>query len=120
MGRFRFTEDGRRFALRLMLALNDHRDAIDRILGERLERWDLVRTSTAVRAILRLSVLEMLVISESPERVILSEAIRLAERYGEEGAGAFVNGVLDAAARQIRPGRLDSKEEPDNAQDRAD
>ncbi len=49
----------------------------------------------------------MLVISETPVLVILNEAIRLADRYGEEETGTFVNGVLDAAARRIRPGSLE-------------
>ncbi len=49
----------------------------------------------------------MIALPETPVLVILNEAIRLASRYGEEDAGSFVNGVLDAAARRIRPGALE-------------
>jgi len=37
-------------------------------------------------------------------RVVLREAIRLAERYGSPDSAKFVNGVLDALARKM--GRL--------------
>jgi N utilization substance protein B len=107
LGRFRFTADGRTFALRLARGAGDRRVEIDRHLTELLERWSLERVSAVSRAILRLAVTEMLVISETPVLVILNEAIRLADRYGEEETGTFVNGVLDAAARRIRPGSLE-------------
>ena len=32
----------------------------------------------------------------------LDQAIRLAQRYGEDGADAFVNGVLDRIASDVR------------------
>ena len=113
-GRFRFTPDGRDFARRLAEAVRARRAEVDRLLEELLERWSLGRVSTVVRAVLRLSVTELLDMPESPARVVLNEAIRLAHRYGEEDAGSFVNGVLDAAARRLRPGELpEPGEEPE-------
>jgi N utilization substance protein B len=41
---------------------------------------------------------------EAPSKVILQEAVRLAERFGTERSARFVNGVLDAYARRL--GRL--------------
>ena len=108
MGRFRFTADGRAFANLLVSNIEERAEEIDRLLGELLARWALDRLSTVVRAILRMAVMELLVIDESPPRVILNEAVRLANRYGEEGAGSFVNGVLDTATRRLRPGALDA------------
>lgn len=108
LGRFRFTADGHSFARRLAAALGGHAAEVDRLLRELLERWSLDRVSTVARSILRLAVTELLAVPESPVRVILNEAVRLADRYGEEDAAAFVNGVLDAAARRIRPGSLDA------------
>jgi N utilization substance protein B len=107
LGRFRFTADGREYALRLARGAGERREEIDQHLKDLLERWSLERVSAVARAILRLAVSEMLVIPETPVLVILNEAIRLADRYGEEDAGTFVNGVLDAAARRVRPGSLD-------------
>ncbi|MBM3288332.1 MAG: transcription antitermination factor NusB [Candidatus Eisenbacteria bacterium] len=106
LGRFRFTQDGRAFALRLAAGAVEHRARVDALLEELLRNWSIDRVSTVVRAILRVALAEMLSIAETPARVILDEAVRLANRYGEEEAGSFANGVLDAAARRLRPGEL--------------
>ena len=37
---------------------------------------------------------------ETPPRVAIQEAVRLAERFGTSASAKFVNGVLDAFARQ--------------------
>jgi transcription termination factor NusB len=37
---------------------------------------------------------------------VLDEAIDIARRYGGEGSDRFVNGVLDHAARVLRPGEV--------------
>jgi transcription antitermination protein NusB len=106
LGRFRFTPDGRAFAVQLARGMTVHRLEVDRLLGELLQHWSLERVSAVARAILRVAIAELLAVPESPVLVILNEAIRLANRYGEDGAGSFVNGVLDAAVRRVRPGTL--------------
>jgi transcription antitermination protein NusB len=37
---------------------------------------------------------------EAPPRVVIQEAVRLAERFGSAASARFVNGVLDAYARR--------------------
>lgn len=107
LGRFRFTSDGRSFAVHLAREVAAHRAQVDLLLNDLLKNWALERVSTVARAILRVAIAEMIALPETPVLVVLNEAVRLANRYGEEGAGSFVNGVLDAAARQVRPGSLD-------------
>lgn len=119
MGRFRFTADGREFAKRLASGFADKMTEADTLLRELLAHWSFDRLSTTVRSILRLALIELLVVPESPPKVVLNEAIRLANRYGEEDAGSFVNGVLDAAARRLRPGALD-EEPPDSGAESTD
>ena len=47
------------------------------------------------RAILRLALLEMLHMPETPAKVAISEAVDLAKTYSSDDAARFVNGVLD-------------------------
>ena len=51
---------------------------------------------------LRLAIHEWLTEPSTPPRVVLSEALDLARDYSGEAAVRFVNGVLDAAFRQLR------------------
>jgi N utilization substance protein B len=41
---------------------------------------------------------------ETPPRVVIQEAVKLAERFGSPQSAKFVNGVIDALARKM--GRL--------------
>jgi N utilization substance protein B len=102
-GRLRFTEEGRRYAEALLRAASRHRARLDETLQAGLENWDLARLGAVIRAILRLAAAELLYLKETPARVVLDEALRLAHRYGDEPSAAFVNGVLDPVARRARP-----------------
>jgi transcription antitermination protein NusB len=57
--------------------------------------------ATTDRAVLRLAVVELLFVPGVPDPVTINEAIDLAKRYGGDGSGGFVNGVLDAIRRRI-------------------
>ena len=67
------------------------------------ERWTVARLAATDRAVLRVAVAELLARPGSPARVVLDEAIEIARTFGSDDSGGFVNGVLDRAARQLRP-----------------
>jgi N utilization substance protein B len=55
------------------------------------------------RGILRLSAYELTRRLDIPYRVIISEAVALAKKFGAEDGHKFINGVLDKAVRDWRP-----------------
>ncbi|WP_144391913.1 transcription antitermination factor NusB [Pleionea sediminis] len=55
------------------------------------------------RAILRLAVWELSERQDIPYRVVINEALELAKVFGAEDGHKYVNGVLDKAARNLRP-----------------
>ena len=77
--------------------------AIDRVCAEASDHWRLDRLGVVERNILRLGVHELRV-GTVPPRVVIDEALHLAHRFGGRASAAFVNGVLDRAARIL--GRL--------------
>lgn len=93
----------RRIAGLLIRALRDNREQLDEYLTEVTTNWRLERLGVIERCVLRLAAAELKA-GETPPRVIIREAIRLAERYGNPDSARFVNGVLDALARKM--GRL--------------
>ncbi len=64
--------------------------------------WDPSRMPLLDYAILRLGMYELLFCDEVPSGVILSEAVELAQKYSTESSGKFINGLLSAAAKQLR------------------
>lgn len=63
------------------------------------DNWRLERIGAIERSVLRLGAAE-LQRGETPPRVVIQEAVRLAERFGTAASARFVNGVLDAYARR--------------------
>jgi N utilization substance protein B len=76
---------------------------IDEQLADVTMNWRLERLGAIERSVLRMSAAE-LTRGETPPRVVIQEAVRLAERFGSDQSARFVNGVLDALARKM--GRL--------------
>ena len=88
-----------RYARKLLeLALAD-RDECDEILSRHAKHWQLPRLALVDRNILRLAVAEMK--SAAPYKVVISEAVRLAQEFSTAQSPGFVNGVLDAVAKEI-------------------
>ncbi len=64
--------------------------------------WDTSRMPLIDYAILRLGMFELMFCTDIPAGVILSEAVELAQKYSTESSGKFINGLLSAAARELR------------------
>lgn len=93
----------RRLAGLLVREMEQHGSEIDRELADVTTNWRLERLGVIERSVLRVAAAELRR-GETPARVVIQEALRLAERYGSEQSARFVNGVLDALARRM--GRL--------------
>jgi N utilization substance protein B len=78
-------------------------DTLDALLTPRLDRA-VASLDPVERAILRLAALELRDHPEVPFRVVINESIELARTFGAEQSHRYVNGVLDALARDVRPG----------------
>ena len=78
----------------------ERREAIDARLAGAAEHWRLERLGVMERNILRIGILE-LERGDAPPRVVIDEAVRLAQWFGGARAPAFVNGVLDRVARDL-------------------
>jgi N utilization substance protein B len=81
---------------RYLRTVADHLDSIDALIRAASENWRLERLSSVDRSILRLATAELLHLPETPPKVALQEAVRLAGQYGGRDSPRFVNGVLDA------------------------
>jgi len=92
--------DERRLAGQLVKTLAEHGSELDAELADVTVNWRLERLSVIDRSVLRLAAAELLR-GETPPRVVIQEAVHLAERYGTVRSAKFVNGVLDALARRM-------------------
>lgn len=99
--RFELPEGARAFAKELVAGVSARRDGLDEALGDVSRRWRLSRMAAVDRNVLRLAAYE-LVHTATPAEVVIDEAVELARRFGDDPSPGFVNGVLDALARDVR------------------
>jgi len=86
------------FIVPLAAGVADRRRALDRAIRPHLRGWSLERLSAIDRIILRLGIYELQQ-AEISARIVISEAVELAKRYGGAASARFVNGVLGSVVR---------------------
>jgi N utilization substance protein B len=96
------SEEGRKFASDLLDGTFRNRKEIDDLIERHSLHWKLARMAVVDRNILRLGVYELLYLHDVPTSVILNEAIEIAKKFGTEESGAFINGILDKVAKEVR------------------
>ncbi|HEY2065001.1 MAG TPA: transcription antitermination factor NusB [Gemmatimonadaceae bacterium] len=94
------TADERRVAAPIVRAVAQQQRALDEELADVTTNWRLERIGAVERCVLRIGAAE-LSIGDTPPRVVIQEAVTLAERFGSAASAKFVNGVLDALARRL-------------------
>jgi transcription antitermination protein NusB len=91
------------FTVELVEGVGSYQAEIDEWLRSHARDWKLERMPVIDRAVLRLSVFELVHRPEIPTGVVISEAVELAKRYSTDESGRFVNGMLSAIAIRVRP-----------------
>ena len=105
------------YASRLVLGTLSRRDELDAKLAERSEHWRLGRMPAVDRNLLRLALYELLHEDETPDAVVIDEAVEIAKKFSTPSSGPFVNGVLDAIRRAAFGPRA-KRSEPDEGKRR--
>lgn len=78
----------------LMERVGETRERLDDIIREYSVDWEIERLGKVERTVLRIALAEALYFLDVPANAAISEAVRIAKKYGTEHSGKFVNGVL--------------------------
>ncbi len=100
-------EEDREFARRLLRASLLGADNYRALVSQSLHNWDLERLALMDLLIMQTALAEMMTFSQIPISVTINEYVDVAKFYSTPRSGAYINGMLDAMARQlIREGKL--------------
>ncbi len=88
-----------KYAEETAFGVYDNIEKIDVTISKFSEKRSLKRLPSVSLAVLRLAVYEILFSDNVPDSVAVSEAVRLAEKFGDERDYAYINGVLGSVAR---------------------
>lgn len=69
-------------------------DELDKIANKYLNNWSIDRLDAEGKAILRMSVYELKYM-DTPDLVVINEAVELAKKYSDDAVRKMINAVLD-------------------------
>lgn len=72
------------------------------VAGKLADGWSLTRLDKTMVQILRVGTYELLARADVPTGAAISEYVDVAHAFFEEREAKFVNGLLDAVAKQVR------------------
>ena len=87
----------------LVTGVDKRRTEIDALIAARLSTgWSLDRLDRPMRQILRAGAYELLARADIPTGTVISEYVDVAHAFYDKRESGFVNGLLDAVAKDVR------------------
>jgi N utilization substance protein B len=83
-------------------------EEIDELIQAHSANWRLNRMPAVDRNVLRTAIAELLGYPDTPIAVVINESLEIARRYSAPESLTFLNGVLDAIARQRKASAVSS------------
>jgi len=96
----------RGFAEDLYRIATSRREEIDALIELHSQNWRLERMPVVDRNLLRSGIAEMLGYPKTPAAIVINESLEVGRRYAAPESIHFLNGVLDAVARDLLKARL--------------
>jgi N utilization substance protein B len=92
--------DTRGFSEDLFRVATVREEEIDGIIQKHSENWKLSRMPAVDRNVLRMAIAELIGFPGTPAPIVINEALEIARRYSAPESINFLNGVLDAVAKE--------------------
>lgn len=105
------SEEDRAFALKLLRKAIAHADEYQQMIDSHCHNWDKERVAFMDRVIMTVALAEIINFPNIPLSVSYDEYVEIAKAYSTPKSAAFVNGVLDAVARDLKKENKLMKEE---------
>ena len=93
------TSDTREFADELVDGTLKNLKVIDGLILKYAKNWQMSRIADVDKTIIRMGLYEILYEDSIPPNVSINEAVELAKKFSTSKSHKFVNGILDAAAK---------------------
>lgn len=87
------------FVKDMVFGVITYKDELDNIANEHLDNWTINRLDSMGQEILRMGIYEMKY-TDTPDLVVINEAVELAKKYSDDNVRKMINAVLDKLINQ--------------------
>ena len=101
----------KRYGMSLVDLIQEHRAELDALLEEYSQGWSLDRLAILDRLLLYIALTELQYKPDVPVKVVINEAVEIANKFSTENSSRFLNGILNQFARSKGMLASDNQEE---------
>ena len=87
------------FVKQIVYGVITYKDEIDKKANKYMKDWTIDRIDKTGASILRMAIYELLY-TDTPELVVINEAIELSKKYSDENVRKIINAVLDKIVKE--------------------
>jgi len=88
------------FARGMFTLVRQHQEWADAQITRLATNWDISRIADLDRIVLRMAIVELNHMPDTPVKVAINEAIELAKKFSTSESSSFINGILDSFAKK--------------------
>ena len=88
------------FVKTIVYGVETHKEQIDELANKYMVDWDINRLDKTGAMILRMGIFELMY-TDTPQIVVINEAIELAKEYSDEKVKNIINAVLDKIKKSL-------------------
>ncbi|MCQ2063833.1 MAG: transcription antitermination factor NusB [Fibrobacter sp.] len=87
-------DEQKKFGMKLVDLVQAHREELDDEIKTAAVHWELDRMAKLDRIVIRIAMVELLYVPDTPIKVAVTEAVQIASKFSTDDSGSFVNGLL--------------------------
>ncbi|MCX4248498.1 MAG: transcription antitermination factor NusB [Bacilli bacterium] len=87
------------FVKEIVYGVITYKDTLDKIANDNLNNWTIDRLDGVGQEILRMGIYEMKY-TDTPDLVVINEAVELAKKFSDDSVRKMINAVLDKLINQ--------------------
>jgi N utilization substance protein B len=99
---YKDAEDDKQFMRTLLSKSIIHNDEYESLISEKTKNWEIERIAFLDVLLMKMSITEILNISNVPVKVTLNEYIEIAKQYSTPKSKIFINGILDKLVADLK------------------
>lgn len=98
----RLSDKDKTFLENEVFGVERFKEELDELIAKYSKGWNVSRLAKVDLTLLRMGLFEIVHLPEVPVGATINEVVELSKQYGEDKSFSFINGILGAAARELR------------------
>lgn len=98
----RLSDKDKTFLENEVFGVERFQEELDELIAKYSKGWNVSRLAKVDLTLLRMGLFEIVHLPEVPVGATINEVVELSKQYGEDKSFSFINGILGAAARELR------------------